>query len=229
MTIELPWYATLVFKLGRPVVLVAALLMSIPGEVHLAAVAGWDSVQVGDWTFNVAGLMPVCVSVYAACSAVIADVAKRLKLPGRKSALAGAAVALALALAAQGISHLIELNYLGSGWILVLAVSAIPPLVAAHMLHMAAAPVALASHVEPEEDTESDELLAGDSEPGPRRTGKRGGRARAREEAAVLAAAEQLRAAGTKVTGATLGKALGVSRRSGTRYCQSLPPELRAG
>jgi hypothetical protein len=214
VSIDLPWYAKLVFKAGRPVVLVAALLMSIPGEIHLAEVAGWDHVSIGGHSFNVAALMPVCVSVYAACSAVIADVAKRLKLPNRKSALVGAGAALALALAAQDISHLIALDYMGAGKVLVGAVSAIPPLVAAHMLHMAAAPAVTASVVEVDE-FEDDEFEAEDmtEKPRKRRPGRPG-----LTEAEVQAAIDQLNAAGKNVTPENLAQILNRSARTARRY-----------
>jgi hypothetical protein len=188
--------------------------MSIPGEIHLAEVAGWDHVSIWGHSFNVAALMPVCVSVYAACSAVIADVAKRLKLPNRKSALVGAGAALALALAAQDISHLIALDYMGAGKVLVGAVSAIPPLVAAHMLHMAAAPAVTASVVEVDE-FEDDEFEAEDmtEKPRKRRPGRPG-----LTEAEVQAAIDQLNAAGKNVTPENLAQILNRSARTARRY-----------
>ena len=212
VSIDLPWYAKLVFKAGRPVVLVAALLMSIPGEIHLAIVAGWSP--------DVAKLMPVCVSVYAACSAVISDVAKRRNLPTRKSALLGAGAALVLALCAQDVSHLIEQNYMHSSAVLVGIVSAIPPLVVAHMLHMAAAPAQTASVVtvdEPEEDEFEDEDQAEDKKPRKRRPGRPG-----LDPAEVEAAVEKLKAAGDKVTPENLGRVLNRSSRSARRYLKEL-------
>ncbi|MCW2875488.1 MAG: hypothetical protein JWL99_6808 [Streptomyces oryziradicis] len=217
VSIDLPWYAKLVFKAGRPVVLVAALLMSIPGEIHLAVVAGWDP--------QVAKLMPVCVSVYAACSAVIADVAKRRNLPTRQSALIGAVAALALALCAQDISHLISQNYMHSSAFLVGAVSAVPPLVVAHMLHMAAAPAVTASVVEveevsPEDDFEEDgQLTLIDGETGLAKPKRRRGPGRpGKSPAEVKAAAERVAEEGQKVNAQTLGEALGLSARQGRRY-----------
>lgn len=215
VSIDLPPYAKLVFKYGRPVVLLTALIMSIPGEVHLAEVAGWDSVNLFGWVFNVAWMMPVCVSVYAACSAVIADVAKRLRLPNQKSALAGAVAALALALTAQDVSHLIQQDYMHTSWILVGAVSAIPPLVAFHMLHMAAAPESTASEVEIEEpeatfDDSDDEVES------PRRKGKPG--RPGLTEVEVNEAIASLEAAGKDVTPENLGEVLGRAPRTARRY-----------
>jgi hypothetical protein len=227
VSVDLPWYAKLVFKAGRPVVLVAALLMSIPGEVHLATAAGWTHVHVFGWTLNVAGLMPVCVSVYAACSAVIADVAKRLKLPNRRSALMGAGAALALALAAQDISHLIELNYMGTSWLLVAAVSAIPPIVAAHMLHMAAAPAVTASVHEVPEDDHEDEFEAEDEE-GVAKTGRRRRGRPGLTEKEVQAAIDQLNVDGQEVTPENLGQILNRAPRTARRYLAEMERRKKA-
>jgi MFS family permease len=131
MNYELPLYARIAAIVGRPVVLVAALAMSAPGEYALAVSAGWSP--------DIAWLMPVSLSVYAAVAAVIA--ATRPKgVAGRVSALIGAGIALALALAAQVVAHLIASGYMTGSAILVAATSAVPPLTVAHMLHLAAVP-----------------------------------------------------------------------------------------
>lgn len=124
-TPALPWYA-------RPsafIVLGAALVMSAPGEYALAVLAGWSP-----W---VAWLMPVCVSVYAAVAAMFVD-SRPKGAPGRGTAILGAAGALALALAAQVTAHLIAADYATSSAWLVAAVSAVPPVVVAHIMHMVA-------------------------------------------------------------------------------------------
>ncbi|AUG87180.1 hypothetical protein HOS58_gp48 [Streptomyces phage Attoomi] len=124
-THALPWYA-------RPAaftVLGAALVMSAPGEYSLAVLAGWSP-----W---VAWLMPVCVSVYAAVAAMFVD-SRPKGAPGRGTAILGAAGALALALAAQVTAHLIAAGYAQSSAWLVAAVSAVPPVVVAHIMHMVA-------------------------------------------------------------------------------------------
>ncbi|QXE37133.1 hypothetical protein KQY30_25855 [Streptomyces sp. GMY02] len=132
MSMQMPWYARTVFVAGRPLVLVAALAMSVPGEIQMAQAAGWHG-----W---VAWLMPVCISAYAAAAAVIAEVRRRMALPGRLTATIGAGAALGLALSAQVVAHLIEQSYMHTSAVLVALVSAVPPLVVAHMLHMAATP-----------------------------------------------------------------------------------------
>ncbi|MGC4928066.1 hypothetical protein [Streptomyces sp. DT117] len=145
-TLHMPWYARAVFTTGRPLVLVAALVMSIPGEVRMAELAGWHG-----W---ITWLMPVCVSAYAACAAVISDIRRRAKAPGRVTATIGAGVALGLALAAQVVAHLIDRGYMETSAVLVAAVSAVPPLVVAHMLHMAAMPAAQVTAAEQLRDLE---------------------------------------------------------------------------
>ncbi|WKU46756.1 hypothetical protein Q3V23_23320 [Streptomyces sp. VNUA116] len=139
-TMHMPWYARSVFTGGRPLVLVAALVMSVPGEIRMAQIAGWQG-----W---VTWLMPVCVSAYAACAAVISEVRRRLDLPGRVTATIGAGAALGLALSAQVVAHLIDRGYMTTSAVLVAVVSSVPPLVVAHMLHMAAAPAAELTVVE---------------------------------------------------------------------------------
>ncbi|MYT31734.1 MULTISPECIES: hypothetical protein [unclassified Streptomyces] len=133
-SMHMPWYARSVFTGGRPLVLVAALVMSVPGEIRMAQLAGWQG-----W---ITWLMPVSISAYAACAAVISEVRRRAQAPGRITATIGAGAALGLALSAQVVAHLIDGGYMATSAILVAVVSAVPPLVVAHMLHMAATPPA---------------------------------------------------------------------------------------
>ncbi|MFI5763883.1 hypothetical protein ACIA8F_23460 [Streptomyces sp. NPDC051563] len=152
---QMPWYAKAVFVGGRPLVLVAALVMSVPGEIRMAEIAGWRG-----W---VTWLMPVCVSAYAACAAVIATQRHLAKAPGRVTATIGAGVALALALSAQVVAHLIDRGYMTTSALLVAVVSSVPPLVVAHMLHMAAMPAEeLAAWDRVREAEETTAYLAGE-------------------------------------------------------------------
>ncbi|MFH9735088.1 hypothetical protein [Streptomyces sp. NPDC017260] len=121
---RLPLYARIAATGGRPVVLLAALAMSAPGEYRLATLAGWSP--------YVAVLMPLVLSAYAAVASVMAATC-----PDSRSAKAGAGMALALALTAQVIAHLIMSGYVSVGPVLVAAVSAVPPLVAGHLMHLA--------------------------------------------------------------------------------------------
>ncbi|MEV7250278.1 hypothetical protein [Streptomyces cyaneofuscatus] len=127
-------------KYGQMIVLYAALALSAPGEYALATMAGWDPA--------VAWLMPAVLSLYAAISA---SVAKAYKTTAReaagteheeeakrrsKNATVGALLALFMATAAQVTEHVITATVFGPTLWVIVVVSAVPPLVAAHVLHI---------------------------------------------------------------------------------------------
>ncbi|MFF4557129.1 hypothetical protein [Streptomyces sp. NPDC001422] len=127
-----PWYIKAVLRVALPAACLAALYLSIPGEVALAKTAGWSQ--------RYSYAMPVCLSVYALAAGAISQYRRMMKLPGERTALVGGVMALLLAMGAQSISHLIEQGYMGTSWPLVVAVSCVPPLVIAHLIHMAETP-----------------------------------------------------------------------------------------
>lgn len=127
-----PWYARLATTAGRPAVLAATLIMSMPGEYHVAKFAGWSD----PWAYG----MPFSLSAYAGIAAVVA--ATRPKgARGRVSATIGAAFAIVLALAAQVVAHLVQTGHMNhdQAW-LIAVTSMVPPAVLAHLLHLAATP-----------------------------------------------------------------------------------------
>lgn len=128
----LPWYLKGILYVALPAACVAALYLSIPGEVALARTAGWSE--------HYAPAMPVCLSVYALSAGAIATYRRKMELPGQVTALLGSLMALLLAMSAQSISHLIEASYMESSPLLVVAVSCVPPLTIAHLVHMAETP-----------------------------------------------------------------------------------------
>jgi hypothetical protein len=128
-----PWYARLATTAGRPAVLAATLIMSMPGEYHVAKFAGWSD----PWAYG----MPFSLSAYAGIAAVVA--ATRPKgARGRASATIGAGFAIVLALAAQVVAHLVQTGHMdhNQAW-LIAVTSMVPPAVLAHLLHLAATPV----------------------------------------------------------------------------------------
>lgn len=128
-----PWYARLATSAGRPAVLAATLLMSMPGEYHVAKFAGWTD----PWAYG----MPFSLSAYAGIAAVVA--ATRPKgARGRWSATLGAGLAIVLALAAQVVAHLVNTGHMdhNQAWLIAIT-SMVPPAVLAHLLHLAATPV----------------------------------------------------------------------------------------
>lgn len=143
-----PWYARAATSAGRPAVLAATLIMSMPGEYHVARFAGWSD----PWAYG----MPFSLSAYAGIAAVVA--ATRPKgARGRASATIGAVFAIVLALAAQVVAHLVNTGHMdhNQAW-LIAVTSMVPPAVLAHLLHLAATPtpgVAPSTSVDTPDDT----------------------------------------------------------------------------
>ncbi|MFF5369351.1 hypothetical protein [Streptomyces sp. NPDC013187] len=127
-----PWYIKGILYVALPAACLAALYLSIPGEVALARTAGWSE--------HYAPAMPICLSVYALSAGAISTYRRKMELPGQTTALVGSLMSLLLAMSAQSISHLIEQDYMGTSAALVVAVSCVPPLTIAHLVHMAETP-----------------------------------------------------------------------------------------
>ncbi|MHC3427210.1 MerR family transcriptional regulator [Streptomyces sp. DT18] len=130
-----PWWVRAFTSGGRPVVAVVVLIMCAPGEHHLAVLAGWDA--------RLAWGMAAVLAAYAGIAASVAT-NRPAGSPGRWSAIIGAGVSLAAAMAAQPVSHLFVTGHWSAtphapAW-LVITVSAVPPLVLGHLLHLAATP-----------------------------------------------------------------------------------------
>ncbi|MFF7561941.1 hypothetical protein ACFZB4_18460 [Streptomyces pseudovenezuelae] len=143
-----PWYARVATSAGRPAVLGATLIMSMPGEYHVAKYAGWSD----PWAYG----MPFSLSAYAGIAAVVAATRPK-KARGRVSATLGAGFAIVLALAAQVVAHLVETGHMDHNqpW-LIAVTSMVPPAVLAHLLHLAATPtpvVAASASVDTSEET----------------------------------------------------------------------------
>lgn len=120
---------------GRPLVAVIVMVMCAPGEHHLAVLAGWSD--------RLAWGMAAVLAAYAGIAAAVAG-RRRSGDPGHRTAVVGAVVALAMAMAAQPLSHLFVTGWLSADprapWQLVVGASCIPPLVLGHLLHLAATP-----------------------------------------------------------------------------------------
>ncbi|MGI5140408.1 hypothetical protein [Streptomyces sp. CA-106110] len=157
------------------------------------------------------------------------------------SALVGAGMALSLALAAQVTAHLIAADYMGTSAFLVAATSAVPPVVVAHLLHLAAVPSAASERLTdtspdtvtvksvraPQNAAESlpavadnwppDDLWA-DFEDSAPDTASDTAESDHPSPDTVREAIDRLVADGQKVTGAAIARCLGVSERTGRRY-----------
>ncbi|MFJ6636634.1 hypothetical protein ACIQMR_35500 [Streptomyces sp. NPDC091376] len=139
-TTRLPWHVRAARKHGQTAVLYAALALSAPGEYELAIMAGWDE--------SVAWLMPAVLSLYAAIGASVSKSQKEaarnavgtpLEAEAKRrsrNATWGALLALFMATAAQIAEHVLTTGATGARALVVIVVSAVPPLVAAHVLHI---------------------------------------------------------------------------------------------
>ncbi|MGW0628823.1 hypothetical protein [Streptomyces sp. NPDC002758] len=157
---------------------------------------------------------------------------------GRASALVGAGMALSLALAAQVTAHLIASGYMGTSAFLVAATSAVPPVVVAHLLHLAAAPRAASEPLmaastdttagksvgapqtaaeSPAERVIPDDLWQDFEKSAPDSVESVANDDRPNTDI-IRSAVAALSAAGQRVTGAELARYFGVSERTGRRY-----------
>ncbi|MFE5616270.1 hypothetical protein [Streptomyces sp. NPDC056524] len=185
--------------------------------------------------------MPLCISLYAAVAALFVDGTPK-GAPGRITAVLGAAGALVLALVAQVTAHWFAAGFLESSKVLVGAVSAVPPVVVAHIAHM----VVRAAHasvtpteelavepvptppVEPQDDQEEPEVGGGgdqeepesEGDQEPKRTASPSSRRRSVEE--ITEAVYALETLGLTINGENLGERFGVSARQGRRYLKEL-------
>lgn len=127
-----PWWVTLMLDVGRPLVAIMILVMCAPGEHYLMTEARFHD--------PFAWLGPATLTAYAGIAAVTAT--KRPKgSPGHATAVWGAVLSIALAMAAQPIAHLwgvlhLDLKHI----ILICVVSSVPSAVFGHLLHMGAVP-----------------------------------------------------------------------------------------
>ncbi|MFE9309748.1 hypothetical protein ACFYM5_18925 [Streptomyces sp. NPDC006706] len=217
-----PLYARLTAAISRPLVLISALVISMPAEIGLARSSGFNN----GFEF----LMPLTLSLYSAASAMIAAGRPRGS-KGRVSAIAGSGVALGFALSAQVVGHLISSGYMTSGPVLVSLVSSVPAIAAAHILHLAAIPkgpenktVGVTNEDQGQEAIEEpftgSEKASEDTEAvSPAAPRKKGARPSLQ---AVREAADNLDCTGQKVTAKSLAAVFKVSERSGARYLSML-------
>lgn len=218
MNTSTPLYARLTAAIARPLVLIAALVISTPAEVQLARSSGF--------AHGFEYLMPLTLSLYSAASAVIAATRPR-GTKGRVSAIVGSGVALGMALSAQVVGHLISSGYVSSGPWLVASVSSVPALSAAHMLHLAAMPkgtVDVNDREVRQEATEESETAEEETEaPTPAAPRKKGVGGRSKPSLQVIRdAADTLDKTGQRVTAKALSVVFGVSERTGARYLAQL-------
>ncbi|MDN5385015.1 hypothetical protein QEP66_23545 [Streptomyces sp. LB8] len=217
MNTTTPLYAKAAAIVGRPLVLLAALFMSAPAEISLSRTAGFSG--------GTEYLAPFVLSLYAACAATVA--ATRPKgVRGRLSAILGAGLALGFALSAQVTAHLLSAGHITSGPWLITAVSSVPSIAAAHLLHLAVVPRAEKESTEvPVKATDEPEKAEEESKaPTPQTSPESRSKGRSRRPSlqVIRDAADTLDKTGQKVTAKALAQWFGVSERTGARYLSAL-------
>lgn len=130
---DVPGWVSLFRRWGVPAAAILVLVLCAPGEQHLGDLSGWGYRM----SWGLSGLF----TLYAGLAAVIST-----QLPqgarGKTSSVWGAFLSLALAMAAQPVSHMFVTGYISVTprpplW-LVVSVSSVPPLILGHLLHFAA-------------------------------------------------------------------------------------------
>jgi hypothetical protein len=222
LSVRLAWVS--VFA-GIGVVLASAFGLSASELHRLGMDAGWSA----RWAL----LFPITIDVYA----LICTLSWLVLAPGeaeRRRAAVHAVGAVGISVAGNAIEHLHQARVLPIGWPAIIAASTVPPVVMALAVHVA---VAALSGVPPAADETADEPDESGSLP---ETPWNGVVWAELDEAAKLDYARQaaclLAECGRPVTGATLGRLLGVTDRTGRTYLRKLdaapsasgPPELPA-
>lgn len=125
---ELPRSVVNIVRIGLPIALIAAELLSFPNLHSLAQIAGWNTL--------LAWLLPVALDVYMTVSAEVWQHLPETH-PIGKAAGRNARFALALTEGGNALNHLATAQGNPSHLTLVLAVSALPPLVVARLMRLA--------------------------------------------------------------------------------------------
>lgn len=199
---------------GIAVVILAAGVLSFSALRRLGIAAGWSPA--------LAALLPVSIDVYALISTVSWLVLAEGKADRRRSGI-NASAAVALSILGNGLEHLSAFHVLTVGWPVVIAVSAIPPVVMALSVHLAVRFLADTEEAQTVPAVTA-ETMTDNGENGPERAAKDGWNTLA--EVAKLnrakAATERLKAEGKPITGATLAGVLGTTDRTGRNYLAKL-------
>ncbi|MBS2549642.1 DUF2637 domain-containing protein [Catenulispora sp. NL8] len=199
---------------GIGIVILAAGILSFSALRRLGIAAGW--------TPGLAALLPVSIDVYALISTVSWLVLAEGEADRRRSGI-NASVAVCLSVVGNGIEHLNAFHVLTVGWPVVIAVSAVPPVVMALSVHLAVRFLAETEEAQTVPAVAA-ETVTDDGENGPERAVKGGWKTLPEpvKISRAKAATERLKAEGTPVTGASLAGMLGTTDRTGRNYLAKL-------
>jgi hypothetical protein len=115
---------------GLVVVTTAAVVLSFSALAGLGVIVGFGAVAVFGWDLPLSPLVPLCIDAYGATATRIA-VNRFYSEETRRQAMIHGIIAIAVGVLGNAIYHLIEGGVVNPGnavWLLVVAVSIIPPL-----------------------------------------------------------------------------------------------------
>ena len=203
---------------GIGIVILAAGILSFSALRRLGISAGWNP--------GLAALLPVSIDVYALISTVSWLVLAEGPDDRRRSGI-NASVAVSLSVVGNGIEHLNAFHVLTIGWPVVIAVSAIPPVVMALSVHLAvrflaetAQPETVAESAVQTDDCADDNSISSGQETAAKDVWKT--LPEPVKMSRVKTATERLKAEGKPITGATLAGVLGTTDRTGRNYLAKL-------
>jgi hypothetical protein len=199
---------------GIGIVILAAGILSFSALRRLGISAGWNPA--------LAALLPVSIDVYALISTVSWLVLAEGTEDRKRSGI-NASVAVSLSVVGNGIEHLNAFHVLTVGWPVVIAVSAIPPVVMALSVHLAVRFLAETEETQTVPAVTA-EIMTDNGENGPETAAKDAWKMLPEpvKMSRVKAATERLRAEGKPITGASLAGMLGTTDRTGRNYLAKL-------
>jgi hypothetical protein len=199
---------------GIAVVILAAGILSFSALRRLGISAGWSPA--------LAELLPVSIDVYALISTVSWLVLAEGEADRKRSGI-NASVAVSLSVLGNGIEHLNTFHVLTVGWPVVVAVSAIPPVVMALSVHLAVRFLAETEEAQTV-PARAAATTTGNEESGPETNAKSAWKTLPEpvKLSRAKAATERLKAEGKPITGAAVAAVLGTTDRTGRNYLAKL-------
>jgi hypothetical protein len=123
---------------GLAVVTTAAVVLSFSALAGLGLLVGFGTAVVFGWDFPLSLLVPLCIDAYGATAARIA-VNRAYSDETRRQAMIHGVVAIVVGILGNAAYHLLEARVVHLGdsmWVLVIAVSIVPPVALGALVHL---------------------------------------------------------------------------------------------
>ena len=195
-TVRAAQYTVLV---GIAAVIAAAFGLSAAELNQLGHDAGWS----GYWAM----LFPITIDVYALISTLVWLVLAQTP-EDRRQAAAGAFAAVGISIAGNTVEHLHQASVIPISWPVVVAASAVPPIVMAMAIHVAVRALTAPVNAGCDRETNQTPTWVTLDEPA--------------KLARVCQAIEALTETGQPITGRALAERLGITDRTGRTYLRKI-------